>query len=124
VRAVQDGGVTDLDTVLAQHRADAVALRRNGEVGKAELIERLVASVEASAGDWLTWVSEADAILRSGHSRTWWLAAFKRLQPRGHARQIGRAQRIYRLAIVPMRKGLLDAASEGRRVARALEKAA
>ncbi len=112
--------MTDLDLVLRRWAADADALRRNGDPSRADLLERCVREATEAAHEWLTWIPEEDAMLRSGHSREWWLAAFRRLQPRGHARQVGRGKRVYRLAVVPVRKALLDAAEDGRRTARAL----
>ena len=114
----------DLQSILDRWQADADALARNGEPDKARLLERCVDEVRTAAADWLRWVDEDDAMLRSGNSRDWWRREFTLLAPRGHARRVGRGKREYRLAIVPVRKTLLEAAQAGRRAAQAMQGAA
>lgn len=110
--------MTDLDTVLARWRTDAAALRRNGEPAKAAVLERCAEETETAAAEWLTWLSEEEAAIRSGRSVTWLRARYRDWQPQGHARQVGRAVRIYRAAVVPRRLALVRAADMGREAAR------
>lgn len=114
----------DLDTILLRWADDAAALTRNGEPDKAAILTRCAAEVQAAAHEWLTWIPEADAALRSGKRAEWWRGQFPALQKRGHARQVAHGKRVYRLAVVPQRDALVMAAEEGRKVARAMRGAA
>lgn len=116
--------MTDLDTILRRWEMDAAALARNGEPEKAAMLQRCIAEVTQAGEEWLTWITEEEAALRSGKSVVWWRGQFPALQKRSHARQVGHGKRIYRLAIVPVREAIVRAAEEGRRVARAQRGAA
>jgi hypothetical protein len=115
--------MTDLEIVIKRWRQDAEALARNGAPERAAVLVRCADEASASAEEWLTWLPEADARLRSGYSLPRMRALFRELQPRGHARQVGPAKRIYRAAVIPRRQAILDAAAEGRQVARAMRRA-
>jgi hypothetical protein len=111
----------DLDAVLAQEEADAAALRRKGDLRAAEIVEAVVARVRASAEDWLTWLDEPDAALRSGRAPAWHRARFAAWERQGHARfgrVNGRRVRQYRRAIVPMRAAVATLEREARTAAR------
>lgn len=112
--------MSDLDTILRRWDDDAAALTRNGEPDKAAILVRCAAEVREAADEWLTWISEEQAALRSGRRVEWWRGQFPALLKRGHARQVGRAKRVYRLAVVPVRDAILQAAEEGRKAARAM----
>lgn len=103
---------------------DAAALTRNGEPDKAAILKRCAMEVHQTATEWLTWISEDQAALRSGKRAAWWRGQYPSLQQRGHARQVGHGKRVYRLAVVPQRDALVFAAEEGRKVARAQRGAA
>lgn len=108
-----------LDQLLADWRGDAAVLRRNGEVGKADLLERCATDAARAAEPWLTWLSEADAMLRSGRSREWLRGRFAAWEREGHARSHGKLRQ-YRMAIVPQRAQVATAAEAGRAAARRL----
>lgn len=116
--------MTDLDMILRRWDEDAAALTRNGEPDKAAILKRCAVEVHQAAAEWLTWIPEEQAALRSGKSTAWWRGEYPALQKRGHARQVGHGKRVYRLAIVPQRDALVIAAEEGRKVARAMRGAA
>jgi hypothetical protein len=107
----------DLEGVLQRWALDADALARNGEPDKAALLRRCVEQVRTAAPDWLEWVEEAEAMLHTGYGRDKIRAMFRLWAPRGHAKQIGRARRVYRMAVLPVRPLLADAAELGRRMA-------
>lgn len=66
---VEGGDVTpDLADVLACVRSDAAVLRRHSDARLADALEDLCAEVEAAATDWLTWLSETEALARSAKS--------------------------------------------------------
>jgi hypothetical protein len=111
--------MSDLGIVIDRWLTDAAALRRNGEPAKAALLERCAEETRDAAHEWLTWLSEAEAALRSGRSVEWLRGRYRDWQPQGHARQVGRATRIYRAAVVPRRAALERAAAEGVALARA-----
>ena len=113
----------DLDAVIGRWREDAAAARRIGEPDKAALLDRCATEAEAGAGEWLHWITEPEAALRSGRSAAWLRGRFREWQPQGHARQVGRAKRVYRAAVVPRRPSLVEAANAGRAAARALRTA-
>ena len=65
-----------LEEVLGVWRADARVLARAEHPEEAALLERHARQVESAASDYLTWLTEADAQRRSGHSVEWLRARF------------------------------------------------
>ena len=55
-----------LEQVIADARQEATILKRGGHVGQATYLDALLDSIRESAEDYLTWLSEADAMLKSG----------------------------------------------------------
>lgn len=103
-----------LEQVLADERGDAQVLRRNGHGRDADLAERICDKVAAAAEEYLRWLSEEDARLRSGWSVTRLRSHFGEWERQGHARRDGR-RRLYRMLIVPQRANTLAARDAGRR---------
>lgn len=100
--------MTEMDTplelrqVLANARGDAAVLRRAGNEGQAEYIEKLCDSVKESAEDYMTWLEESDAKLRSGWTDRTARRRFGELQECGLARWLdGRRQ--FKMCAVPPR---------------------
>jgi hypothetical protein len=89
-----------LEDVLAQWRTDAAVLRRHGNVAQAALLERCADDAEASAPDWLTWLTETQALDRSAKSPDYFRARREAWRIDGYARQVGRRWQ-YRRCIVP-----------------------
>jgi hypothetical protein len=108
----------DLDTIIRRWKGDAAVLRRNGESRLADALDRCADEATDAAAEWLTWLSESDAELRSGRARGWFRARRDVWRRDGHARQIARGKWEYRAAIVPRRADLATAAAEGRAAAR------
>jgi hypothetical protein len=102
-----------LEQVLADWRESAQASRRTGHGPTAELVEKIVHDVEAAAEEYLRWLSEEDAMLRSGKRRAWLRARFAEWERGGNARRIGR-KREYRMAVVPQGADTLGARDAGR----------
>jgi hypothetical protein len=109
----------DLNDLLADFRGDAAVLRRAGHEREATLREQLADQVAESARDWLTWLSETDAALRSGRSREWLRGRFADLERDGLARMNGR-DRQYRACAIPRRSNLTQARAAGIEAARAI----
>ena len=111
-----------LEQVLADARGDAAVLRKHGQEAVATAIEGLAAAVAASAEEWLVFLSETDAHIRSGLSVKWLRGQFSRWEREGHARVIGN-DRQYRACIIPRRARVTAAAARGRQAAAELRKA-
>ncbi|HEV8380822.1 MAG TPA: hypothetical protein VGQ29_04510 [Gemmatimonadales bacterium] len=105
-----------LEQVLADWRGDAQVLRRQGHNQEAEQIERFAVDVTRAAEDYLRWLSEEEALLRSGRSRGWLRSRFPEWEREGHARR-DRGRRSYRMLVIPQRANALAAREAGRRAA-------
>jgi hypothetical protein len=90
-----------LEAVLEIWLADAFVLAEYGHEREAAIIGKLIAHVETAAADWLTWLTEPQAIERSARSLEWLRARFKRWEGQGHARRTPGGARTYRAIIVP-----------------------
>lgn len=106
-----------LEQVLADAREEAAVLRSNGAGFSVERVERLLAAVQESAEEWLTWLSEKDASIRCGFSETWLRGRFEMWRRDGHARLKGRARQ-YRACSIPRRADVVSASNRGRAAAR------
>ena len=106
-----------LEQVLADYRGDAQVLRRRGHAHDAELIEMICDAVAAAAEDYLRWITEDEAMLRSARSRAWLRGQFAEWERQGLARRDGK-RRLYRMIAVPLRANLTAAAAAGRAAAR------
>lgn len=103
-----------LAVTLADFREEAAVLRRNGHTLQADTIERVCAAVADAAHEYLTWIPEQEAQLRSGFGPDYFRARRKQWQEDGLAEPRGRAWYYCRL-IVPRRKLDSIVRAEGRR---------
>jgi hypothetical protein len=103
-----------LEQTLADAREDAQALRRHGHKHDAELIEALCDKVTAAAYEFLNWLTEGEAKLRSGHSSEYLRARFPSWLEQGLAKWDGK-KRQYRAVVVPQRANREAAREAGRR---------
>lgn len=103
-----------LETVLADWRQSAQALRRTGHGPTAELLEGLAQEVAQAAEEYLRWLSEDEAMLRSGRRRGWLRTRFPEWERAGNARREGR-KRVYRMLVIPQGADTLSARDAGRR---------
>ena len=114
-RAMESPRVADtLEEVLADERGAAQVLRANGHAHDAELIERVCDRVSAAAQDYLRWLSEPDARLRSGRSAAWLRARFPEWASEGHA-ELRRGVRYYPQCVIPQRADITAAREAGLR---------
>lgn len=114
----------DLATVIADWRGEAAVLRRRGENKTAVLLEQCAEEAAVAAESYLLWLSETDAILRTGRTRDWLRSRYEAWAAEGHARRTGR-DRQYRAVMLPRRAAVIEAREAGRQAARASrEKAA
>ncbi len=92
-----------LEQVLADEREDAAVLRRNRHTHEADIIERICARVSMAARDWMEFISERDAQLRSNKSVAWLRTRFPMWEREGLARHHPDKlhERQYRRVIIP-----------------------
>ena len=105
-----------LEQLLADWRGDAQVLRRQGHERDADSLERCAEDVSGAAEEYLMWLSEEDALLRSGRSVSWLRKQFPEWDQAGHARREG-GRRYYRMLVVPQRANTVSAQEAGRRAA-------
>lgn len=99
-----------IEEVLETYRSEATILARHGHTNEAQLISSLCQDITAALDDYLTWLSEANAQLRSGHGIAWLRDKFSDWEAAGHARMRS-GKREYRQIIVPQRRHTEDAAA-------------
>lgn len=112
-----------LEQILADAREEAQVLRSNGAGFSVDRVERLLDDVSSAAEEWMTWLSEGDAAIRSGFSPAWLRGRFESMKRDGHARLHGRARQ-YRACAVPRRADTATAAMRGRAAARSSRQSA
>jgi hypothetical protein len=111
-----------LEQVLADAREELPILARRNATWSVKDIGEFIDAVALAAEEWLTWLSETDAAIRSGYSETTLRGRFEQLRRDGHARLNGK-HRQYRACAVPRRANVVAAAARGRDAARALKAA-
>lgn len=108
-----------LATVLADATEEANMLMRNRASFAPERVLQLVREVRSAASEFLTWVSENDAMTRSGHGRAWFRQRFPDWQRQGNARWNPQRprERQYRQLIVPIAHDVDTVQADARRTA-------
>jgi hypothetical protein len=104
---------TSFAAAIADEREQANVLRLKGHPHDAELVEQVVDRLARAAEEYLTWLSEDEARLRSGKSAAWLRARFTAWEAEGHARYHGR-RREYLMLVVPQRVHPSAARVQGR----------
>ncbi|MBA2683466.1 MAG: hypothetical protein H0U66_03115 [Gemmatimonadaceae bacterium] len=107
--------IEPLEQVLADMRGEAAVLRRHGDTRTADVLDGTVDRVKSAAEDFITWLSESDAHLRSGKAIPWLRSRYPEWSEAGHARLNARGQREYRLVVIPRRANISAAREAGRR---------
>jgi hypothetical protein len=105
-----------LEQVIADWRGDAQALRRQGHERDATFLEQRADEVVESADEYLVWLSEEEALLRSGRTVSWLRKQFPQWERGGHARREGK-RRFYRMLVIPQRANTISAQEAGYRAA-------
>lgn len=104
-----------LESVLADWRERASAARRARAGAQAELIDEICADVARAAEDYLRFLSERDAQLRSAKGVRYLRSRFPEWEAQGNARRNAKGDREYRALIVPTRANIVAARERGRR---------
>jgi hypothetical protein len=105
-----------LEQILADARGDAAVLRRHGDTRVADAIDQLAHQVAHAAEDYLRWLTEDEAMTRSGWSRPRLRRAFPAWERDHLAAREGRVRR-YRMLVIPQRGNPEAARAAGRRAA-------
>lgn len=106
-----------LEQVLADARSEARALARHAPSAPiAAAVLALCDAVHRAAEDYLRWVSEPEAVLRSGRSARYWRGHFAELAAQGNA-ELRDGRRYYRALVVPQRADVERARAEARAAA-------
>lgn len=103
----------DLGTVVADAREEVAVLKRMGNSAQAEYIEQLLDRIKASAEDFLTWLSEDKAYIKSGLSHRTLRRRFRELSDCGLARYNAHGSREYRSCAIPPRADAAAARAAG-----------
>ena len=106
-----------LGQLLVDWREDAQVLRNRGLDREADMMDRMAEECAIAAHEYIQFISEDDAMLRSDRSKEWLRARFRAWERRGHAFREGR-KRYYRMLIVPCRMADAEAFEAGRKAAR------
>lgn len=94
--------MADLEEVLARWRSDAAVLRRNDIKANASVLERCHHEVELAAADYLTWLTEEQAMDKSGRTRDWLRTRWGGWQMDGNAKlDPSQKRRLYRSCAIP-----------------------
>ena len=108
-----------LEQVLSDLRGEAAVLRKHGDARVADVMDGIVDRVKRAAEDYITWLEEDDAMMRSAHQRRWFRAQFPTWAAEGNAKKES-GKHYYRQIIVPQRANLSAAREDARRAARRL----
>jgi hypothetical protein len=109
----------ELEQLFADVLSEAAVLHAHREKFSPERIEAFVRDVKLCLTDYLTFISEPEAIVRSAHSATWFRQRFPEWERQGHARWSpkNKKQRTYRVMIVPLASDENDIRAAARRAA-------
>jgi hypothetical protein len=106
-----------LEDTLAELRGEAQVLRAHGAKTQADSIESVCDRVRDTMTAYLDWLSEPEAMARSGRGTRWLRAQFGEWAGLGLAEFRG-SKRYYRRLIVPRRANLEAARADAQRQAR------
>lgn len=107
-----------LEQIIADFREEASVLRANGHLGQAQTMERVLDAVSEATLPLLGWISEGEALLRSGRGPDYFRSRRAAWAEEDLAEQLGRGRWRYRRCVVPRRKlPSIVAAEAGREVA-------
>lgn len=92
-----------IEEAIASARGDAEVMERCGGSYKPAVVLRMLDAIERAAVPFASWLSESDAMLRSGRGITYFRSRFIGWERSGLAEKRGRI-RYYRAAVVPQRE--------------------
>jgi hypothetical protein len=109
-----------LEQVLADEMGDVPVLRKHHKDDIADAIERVCRRVLDATEDYRKWLSESDAMIRSGKGRYWLRARFGEWAHNDLARWAPRNPRAreYRAIVIPQRSDWAAIQADAKRAAR------
>lgn len=107
----------DLAQIIADSREEVSVLARAGHKDQAEYIDTLLDKVHAAAEDYITWLPESAAELKSGLSVKTLRRRWRELYDSGNARFNAKGEREYRSCAIPNRPDVAAAREAGRAIA-------
>lgn len=107
----------DLAQVIADAREEVAVLRRAGHGQQADYVDALLDNMHAAAEDYITWLSESAAVLKSGLSVKTLHRRWRELLDSENARFNVKGEREYRSCAIPNRPDVAAAREAGRAVA-------
>lgn len=105
-----------IEEVLGTYREEAAILERAGHGRDAEVLRRVADEVSTALGDYLRWLSEAEAAAWCDRSERWLRERFPAWEWSGDARRHGR-HRQYRASVLPRSVDVVGVREEARRLA-------
>lgn len=110
-----------LEQVLTEGRGELPLLRKRGQTVVADALEEYIERIANAAREFLTFISERDAMLRSDHTVAWLRARYPEWERLGHARRNPKnpSERQYRRMIIPLAAQTEAARANARDTARA-----
>lgn len=103
-----------LENVIDEWRSRQLAASRLEDSRVAKIVGEILADVQQAAEDYLRFVSERDARLRSHKGERYFRTRFPEWEAQGNARRNEKGEREYRLCIVPSRANVVAARERGR----------
>ena len=91
------------ETVLADWRGSAAVLRSRGHAHDAQILDQCADEMQAALGAYIVWISEPDAMLKSGRGVDYFRSRFPDWNAAGMAELRNGRRRWYRSLVVPQR---------------------
>ena len=91
-----------LEEALAIARQEAAVMERCGGAYQPRAVQSMLDAIERAAEDYLLWLPESTAMVRTGRSRRWLRAHFAGWMDQGHGRMVN-GERQYRALVLPRR---------------------
>jgi len=109
-----------LEQVLADETEDIAVLRRLGHGDEADIRSRVVERVRAASEDFISWLTEREAMLWSGKKGDWFRSHRPAWERDGHARRSEHNARtwLYRRCVLPRGASIDAARADAERAAR------
>lgn len=107
----------DLKDMFADAEEEAAMLDANEAKFSPSRVREMLREFRAASDDYITWITEREAMIRSGHKEPWFRKQFQIWQQMKHAKVNDRGQRMYRRLIVPLRRDEGASVAEARRLA-------
>lgn len=106
----------DLAQIIADAREEVSVLSRAGHKEQADYVDALLDKVYGAAEDYITWLSEPNAVLKSGWSVKTLHRRWSEFFDARNARYNQKGEREYRSCAIPNRPDVAAAREQGRAI--------